>query len=252
MDLLMWERLLNSPWRNLSQNLLGLCNTQFENRFQDRATRRIATRSILDPNRNIPDITSYNDRNKLDNFLTHHVHSEIDKVELRHIMLPRPATLRNVVTQTLSMLLIAVILQSMEENLSSTSEDRNKKWRSQRWSLQIAQNNWTFSFRLPTPTHMSACRMPDSEVAGQILSEGTSWIFFNRMYLAYFQPDSYILVTQMKIRFSKSFTCQRKIEDMSIILKTTSRNYEKNIEMHNTLLNIVTNSSKFTGLNYGI
>ena len=159
MDLLMWERLLNSPWRNLSQNLLGLCNTQFENRFQDRVTRRIATRSILNPNRNIPDITSYNDRNKLDNFLTHHVHSEIDKVELRHIMLPRPATLRNVVTQTLSMLLIAVILQSMEENLSSTSEDRNKKWRSQRWSLQIAQNNWTFSFRLPTPTHMSAfCR----------------------------------------------------------------------------------------------
>ena len=159
MDLLMWERLLNSPWRSLSQNLLGLCNTQFENRFQDRATRRIATRSILNPNRNIPDITSYSDRNKLDNFLTHHVHSEIDKVELRHIMLPRPATLRNVVTQTLSMLLIAVILQSMEENLSSTSEDRNKKWRSQRWSLQIAQNNWTFSFRLPTPTHMSAfCR----------------------------------------------------------------------------------------------
>ena len=127
MDLLMWERLLNSPWRNLSQNLLGLCNTQFENRFQDRATRRIATRSILNPNRNIPDITSYSDRNKLDNFRTHHVHSEIDKVELRHIMLPRPATLRNVVTQTLSMLLIAVILQSMEENLSSTSEDRNKK-----------------------------------------------------------------------------------------------------------------------------
>ena len=159
MDLLMWERLLNSPWRNLSQNLLGLCNTQFENRFQDRATRRIATRSILNPNRNIPDITSYSDRNKLDNFLTHHVHSEIDKVELRHIMLPRPATLRNVVTQTLSMLLIAVILQSMEENLSSTSEDRNKEWRSQRWSLQIAQNNWTFTFRLPTPTHMSAfCR----------------------------------------------------------------------------------------------
>ena len=141
------------------KKLLGLCNTQFENRFQDRATRRIATRSILNPNRNIPDITSYSDRNKLDNFLTHHVHSEIDKVELRHIMLPRPATLRNVVTQTLSMLLIAVILQSMEENLSSTSEDRNKKWRSQRWSLQIAQNNWTFSFRLPTPTHMSAfCR----------------------------------------------------------------------------------------------
>ena len=159
MDLLMWERLLNSPWRNLSQNLLGLCNTQFENRFQDRATRRIATRSILNSNRNIPDITSYSDRNKLDNFLTHHVHSEIDKVELRHIMLPRPATLRNVVTQTLSMLLIAVILQSMEENLSSTSEDRNKEWRSQRWSLQIAQNNWTFTFRLPTPTHMSAfCR----------------------------------------------------------------------------------------------
>ena len=219
MDLLMWERLLNSPSRNLSQNLLGLCNTQFENRFQDRATRRIATRSILNPNRNIPDITSYSERNKLDNFLTHHVHSEIDKVELRHIMLPRPATLRNVVTQTLSVLLIAVIftgdplhnralahsrallftqpcphcshsrapgeqwarlcvftlqgcvqaarlcrgspviLQSMEENLSSTSEDRNKKWRSQRWSLQIAQNNWTFSFRLPTPTHMSAfCR----------------------------------------------------------------------------------------------
>ena len=241
MDLLMWERLLNSPWRNLSQNLLGLCNTQFENRFQDRATRRIATRSILNPNTNIPDITSYSDRNKLDNFLTHHVHSEKDKVELRHIMLPRPATLRNVVTQTLSMLLIAVILQSMEENLSSTSEDRNKKCRSQRWSLQIAQNNWTFSFRLPTPTHMSAfCR------------KVRVGFFFNRMYLAYFQPDSYILVTQMKIRFSKSFTCQRKIEEMSVILKTTSRNYEKNIEMHNTLLNIVTNSSKFTGLNYGI
>ena len=41
MDFLMWERMLNSRWRNLSQNLLGLCNdTQFENRFQDRATRR--------------------------------------------------------------------------------------------------------------------------------------------------------------------------------------------------------------------
>ena len=43
------------------------------------------------------------------------------------MMLPRLATLRNVVTQTLSMLLIVEILQSMEENLSSTSEDRNKK-----------------------------------------------------------------------------------------------------------------------------
>ena len=144
---------------------------------------------------------------------------------LRHIMmLPRLATLRNVVTQTLSMLLIVVILQSMEENLSSTSEDRNKKWRSGAAMVATNSTKWLdILFSLPTSPHMSACRMPDSEVAGQILLEGTSWIFSIACISSIFKQESYFLVTQMKIWFPKSFTCQRKIEEISVILKTTSR-----------------------------
>ena len=183
-DFLIWERLLNSSWRNLSRNL-------------GRLTPRLY---ISNPNRPI-------------------------SLTLRHIMmLPRLATLCNVVTQTLSMLLIVVILQSMEENLSSTSEDRNKKWRSGAAMVATNSTKWLdILFSLPTSPHMSACRMPDSEVAGQILSEGTSWIFSIACISSIFKKESYFLVTQMKIWFPQSFTCQRKIEEISVIIKTTSR-----------------------------
>ena len=59
-------------------------------------------------------------------------------------------------------------------------------------------------------------------------------------------------LTQMKSLTQKTLKVSKKDAKKIVMLKTTFEKEKKSIEIHNTFLNYVINSSKFTHLNYGI
>ena len=146
------------------------------------------------------------------------------------------------------MLLTGIMLQLMKENLSSTSKDRNKECRLQWWWLHVAPTDCEFCW-LPASPHV-CMRLPDREVTGKILLEVRRQIFpikcisiFNKIVDSHHPNEIF--------NSQKSLGAKKRCKKI-VIYKLLLNIRRKSTEMRNTFLNYVTNSSKFTHLNYGI